>query len=455
MQSASIRVAAITVIAFLAATGGRLSAQVEPPQPRATVDPEARKALDGFGKYVVGLQGFSVVVDVKLQVVQNGNTNAIDFAQKLQAERPNKLSFSVESDAGGGLLLSDGKETAAYINSFGKYLVDETPETWEGIFRSPLATGVISPGNATIVTLALLSSDPAAGLLSTAESVKSGGIVTVDDTKCHLIEATGKELDWKLWLDAGEKPIPRQFVPDLAKTFAKMAKARGGNAALANLQVTNTATYKDWVENPKFAADTFVFTPPEGAVKAESLADIVGGGGRREAGGPHPLLSKAAPAIKLDLLGGGKLDLAALKDKHVVILDFWATWCGPCQQAMPIIEKVAEEYKEKGVLLYAVNIQETPEEVRKFVDESGLHLAIAFDKDGEVAKAYQANAIPQTVIVGKDGTVQVVHVGLSPDLEGQLKKELDALVAGKDLAAEAKAGKTKPPAAAAEADKAE
>ena len=250
----------------------------------------------------------------------------------------------------------------------------------------------------------------------------------------------------------GKNPSRVNSAPIWPRPSPRWPPVGGVTRRLANLKVTNTVAYKDWAENPTFAADTFVFNVPERALKAESLADMVGGAGGREAG-PHPLLAKAAPAIKLDLLGGGTLDLAALKDKNVVILDFWATWCDPCRKAMPIIDKVAREYKDKGVLLYAVNIQETREDIQRFVDDSGLHLAIALDKEGSVARAYQANSIPQTVIVGKDGTVQVVHVGLSPNLEDELKKELDALVAGKDLAAQGKAAKS--PAAAAETDKGE
>jgi thiol-disulfide isomerase/thioredoxin len=158
--------------------------------------------------------------------------------------------------------------------------------------------------------------------------------------------------------------------------------------------------------------------------------------------------------VKLELLDGGNLDLAGYKGKNVVILDFWATWCGPCTQAMPIIEKVAHEYQDKGVLLFAVNIQEQPDDVKKFLEEAELKVAVALDKDGTVGSAYKAEAIPQTVLVGKDGTVQVVRVGLSANLEEELSKDLDALVAGKDLASEAlKVAKNKKDAATAKAEK--
>ncbi|HEY1602734.1 MAG TPA: DUF2092 domain-containing protein [Pirellulales bacterium] len=447
----SLRLNAIIAVAALlaVATAAPCRAANDKPGASAAIEPQARQVLEHMGTYLAGLKSFSVTTDIKLEVSQGADTKSFVIVQKLQAERPNKLTFILKSDASNGELVCDGVNLSIFIQGLGKYLEEKSPETWEKIFQNPLAAAVISPGNAKLVTLSLLSHESATLLLSTAESAKYGGEVMLDGVKCHLIEVMSNEVDWKLWVDVGDKPLPRQFVPDLTKTFAKMAAgARGGNAALANVKVTDTVTYKDWVENPKFGEDAFVFNVPAGAVKAESLADMIGG---RESG-PHPLLAKAAPAIKLDLLGGGTLDLAALKGKNVVILDFWATWCGPCQKAMPIIEKVAREYKDKGVLLYAVNIQETPEEVKSFVDESGLHVPIALDKEGTVARAYLANSIPQTVIVGKDGIVQVVHVGLSPALEDELKNELDALVAGKDLAAGDNPRNS--PTAAAAADKA-
>jgi peroxiredoxin len=425
--------------------------RAEDKQPAAAVDPKVVQVIDAWGKYTAGLKGMDVSIQIEMHVTQGANSNDLEVTQHLQAERPNKLLFLLESGPGGGELVCDGTDVTIFFKTMGKYLVQKAPEdgaTWEKLLENPIATAIINGGNAGVITAALLADDPAARLLSSVESATYGGEVMLDDVKCHLIEAVGKELDWQLWIDAGPKPLVRKFVPDLNKAFAKMAKGPRGNPALAGLQVRGQVDFKNWQENPSFAADAFAFKAPEGAVKIDDLSELRGGGAA--AGGPHPLLAKVAPAIKLDLLGGGTLDLAALKGKNVVILDFWATWCGPCQRAMPIIEKVAAEYKEKGVLLYAVNIQETPEVVQKFIDESELHLPIAFDKDGAVAMAYQASAIPQTVIVGKDGTVQVVHVGLSPDLENELKKELDALVAGKDLAAaaKAKADKGKGPAAA-------
>jgi thiol-disulfide isomerase/thioredoxin len=296
------------------------------------------------------------------------------------------------------------------------------------------------------VTAALVSPDPARQLSSTAESVEYAGEEEVDGTKCHHLKGVGAQMDWQIWIDAGEKPLVRKFLPDLGKALAAMAKAQKGANQLAGMKIENVVTYKDWEADPKFADDTFAFTAPADAEKLGSLMEIISGGPRRAAEPePHALLGKPAPPIDLELLDGGKLDLASYKGKNVVILDFWATWCGPCVRAMPIIDKVAEKYKDKGVLLFAVNIQEMPDEIKKFLEETEIEVSVALDKEGTTAQAYLANAIPQTVIVGKDGVVQVVNIGVSPDLETSLTGDVEALLEGKDLAAatlaEAKAKK--------------
>jgi thiol-disulfide isomerase/thioredoxin len=153
-----------------------------------------------------------------------------------------------------------------------------------------------------------------------------------------------------------------------------------------------------------------------------------------EPSGNHPLVGTQAPLFSATLLDEQPFDLANHLGKSVVVLDFWATWCGPCRQALPTLAEVTARYKDKGVEFFAVDIGETPDEVREFLSGSGLNLTVVMDRDGKISDLYQAQAIPQTVLIGKDGSIQAVHVGVSPDLEGQLTRELDALVAGEPLA---------------------
>ncbi len=150
--------------------------------------------------------------------------------------------------------------------------------------------------------------------------------------------------------------------------------------------------------------------------------------------GPHPLTGQQAPDIKLDLLGGGTLDLSEHRGKHIVLLDFWATWCGPCREYMPIIERVAEEFRDQGVVLYAVNSQEGPETVREFLKTFTIRSPIAMDISGMASFAYQADFIPQTVIIDTQGRIQKVYSGASRGIEAKLRSDLRRLIAGEDLA---------------------
>lgn len=146
----------------------------------------------------------------------------------------------------------------------------------------------------------------------------------------------------------------------------------------------------------------------------------------------HPLVGQAAPGFTADRLGGGEVALQEHQG-DVVLLDFWATWCPPCVEGLPKVAKVASELREQGVAFYAVNVGEDAETVEAFLNEQGLDVPVLMDTDSSVAQAYGADAIPQTVLIGPDGTVQAVHVGLSGNMEATLRQQLGRLLEGQSL----------------------
>src|SRR4029077_7944685 len=116
----------------------------------------------------------------------------------------------------------------------------------------------------------------------------------------------------------------------------------------------------------------------------------------RTPGTASALVGKPAPVFELELLGGSKFRLAEHKGK-VVVLDFWATWCGPCLQAMPQVDRVTQEFRDQDVRLIAVNLEETPKQITAMLERQKMNLTVALDREGRVAEKYKASAIPQTV----------------------------------------------------------
>ena len=82
-----------------------------------------------------------------------------------------------------------------------------------------------------------------------------------------------------------------------------------------------------------------------------------------------------------------------------MVLDFWATWCGPCLQAMPQVDRVVREFSDQDVQLIAVNLEEPAKQITSTLERHKLQMAVALDRDGVVAAKYEATAIPQTVII--------------------------------------------------------
>ncbi|MEK7677448.1 MAG: TlpA disulfide reductase family protein [Verrucomicrobiota bacterium] len=141
----------------------------------------------------------------------------------------------------------------------------------------------------------------------------------------------------------------------------------------------------------------------------------------------YALLGKPAPDFELELLSGGKFKLSDHRDK-VIILDFWATWCGPCRMAMPVLAELAKKYQDKGVQYFAVDLRETPEKVQQYLTQEKLSIAVPLDRTGEVGKAYQVRGIPTMVLIDQAGVVRECHVGFNPNLRELFQTKLDALV---------------------------
>ena len=145
-----------------------------------------------------------------------------------------------------------------------------------------------------------------------------------------------------------------------------------------------------------------------------------------DAGTESVLVGKPAPLFELELLSGGKFRLAEQKG-HVVVLDFWATWCGPCLAAMPQVDRATRDFADQGVQLIAVNLEETPKQIKSMLERHKLDLTVALDRDGAVAEKYKASAIPQTVVIDKEGNVVRVFIGGGPNFDDQVRDALRPL----------------------------
>ena len=142
-----------------------------------------------------------------------------------------------------------------------------------------------------------------------------------------------------------------------------------------------------------------------------------------------PATGEPAPDFDLAGPGGDALMLSSLRGK-VVVLDFWATWCPPCQKEMPVLQKLHEQFGSRGVVIVGVNIGEEPQQVGDFARELGITFPVVLDTDGSVSTEYGIEAIPTVILVDGDGVVRGRHSGYRANIGEQLAEELEGLLSG-------------------------
>ena len=134
-----------------------------------------------------------------------------------------------------------------------------------------------------------------------------------------------------------------------------------------------------------------------------------------------------SPDFTLKSLADTMVALASLKGRPVVI-NFWASWCPPCRQEMPLLIAAYRAHREQGLEVLAVNLtdQEYAKDIRRFVAEFAMPFPVALDEKGKVRGKYGLIALPTTVFVGPDGNVRVVNSG--PINAAVLARHLSAIL---------------------------
>lgn len=138
-----------------------------------------------------------------------------------------------------------------------------------------------------------------------------------------------------------------------------------------------------------------------------------------------------APAFRVRAVDGRTVELAALLARGPVVLDFWATWCRPCEHSLPGAQRLYERLRERGVTVVGVSIDGPRNwaRVRPFAARLGLSFPIVIDEDGSLARRYQVQAVPAAVVIAPDGRIDRVRTGYVPGSDEALESAVIALLA--------------------------
>ena len=139
------------------------------------------------------------------------------------------------------------------------------------------------------------------------------------------------------------------------------------------------------------------------------------------------LEGQAAPDFALKSSNGENLRLSEFRG-DVVMVNFWATWCGPCRQEMPLLDELYSRYQRVGFNLLGVNIDDDSRRAMQMVEELGVNFPVLFDARKEVSKLYEVEAMPVTVIIDRQGTVRYVHHGYKPGYEDKNLDQIRSLL---------------------------
>lgn len=138
-------------------------------------------------------------------------------------------------------------------------------------------------------------------------------------------------------------------------------------------------------------------------------------------------MKQPAPNFTLKSNSGKNIKLSELRGQ-VVLLNFWASWCGPCRTEMPLLVKIHDKYKGMGFTILGVNVEEDTAPAKSIITKTKISFPVLFDVTNSVSKLYNVSAMPSTVLIDRDGNMRYLHEGYKSGDEEKYREWIKKLI---------------------------
>jgi peroxiredoxin len=377
-------------------------AQHAEPAPRkpAIATPAAKTVLDTLDKAYGDLTNLKLVGKLSIDADVGGRVQQSDAGFEATFESPNRFRQTTDNDSVSGFT---GEQAFIFLPRRNVYVAKALPKEkiTDNALPQPLGN-VLSSQNPSL--LMAISKAPSEALTRGYDTIDKVTDIAIDGVAhVALVMKSDSEVATVL-IDPGTTLI-RRFTSDLRPLMI----ARGADAVKKAEFVVDYTTVTVNAAPADNASDAFAWTPPDGARDiTNNLQELSNTDAAAQA-----MVGKPAPDFTLDSLEGPQTKLSALKG-NVVILDFWATWCGPCIMAMPELSKYHDELKDKPVKLIGVNVGERKPQVAKFVKQHKVTFPIVLDTTETTAESFSVSGFPTTFIIDKEGVIRKVINAYAP-----------------------------------------
>lgn len=146
-----------------------------------------------------------------------------------------------------------------------------------------------------------------------------------------------------------------------------------------------------------------------------------------------------APQIEVQARDGKRVRLADFTGK-VLLVDFWASWCGPCKTSFPVLDALYRELHPRGLEVLAVNVDERRDDAEEFLRSRSHQMLVAFDPQGRAPEAFGVGAMPSSYVIDRQGMIRFTHTGFTAGTAAAYRRDIDLLLAEAGPGADAKPG---------------